>query len=181
MPFPPEVDLILSEFFTMSCAFWVALYSMAHNFTELSISLPHNKVVGHEWAISLYPGRIRHVSRLLYVTRKIKRVLREHLSCLWAHWVYLGETIIFLRFKRTEKREIKGDKKKGKLAEYLTRLQITFFFSSQQYSRFASCLYLRLRTRNLAFCWMSLWVLTTKTMLLTIWFYKNKVTSFCSC
>ena len=101
---------------------------MAHNFTDLSMPLPHNKVVGHEWAISLYPGRIKHVSRLLYVTREIKRVLREHLSCLWAHWVYLGETKIFLRSKRTEKkRDIKGDKKKGKLAEYLTRLQITFF------------------------------------------------------
>ena len=86
LPFPPAVDLILSELLTMTRASWVAIYSTAHSFTELSMPFPHNKVVDHEWAISLYPEEMKHVSRLQYVTREISRVLREHLSCLWAHW-----------------------------------------------------------------------------------------------
>ena len=76
----------MSELFTMTHASWVALYSMAHSFTELSMPFPHNEVVGHEWAISLYPEKTKHVSRLQYVTKEIKRVLREQLSYLWALW-----------------------------------------------------------------------------------------------
>ena len=34
-PFPPSVDQVLSELFTMTCLSWVALHSMAHSFTEL--------------------------------------------------------------------------------------------------------------------------------------------------
>ena len=38
----------LSEFFTMTCLSWVALYGMAHSFIELHKPLSHNKAVIHE-------------------------------------------------------------------------------------------------------------------------------------
>ena len=43
-PFPPSVDQVLSELFTMTCLSWVALHSMAHSFTELCKSLPQDRL-----------------------------------------------------------------------------------------------------------------------------------------
>ena len=48
LPFPPPVDHILSELFTMTCLSWVALHGMAHSFIELYKSLLHDKAVIHE-------------------------------------------------------------------------------------------------------------------------------------
>ena len=36
LPFPSPVDHVVSEPFAMTCLPWVALYSMAHSFIELS-------------------------------------------------------------------------------------------------------------------------------------------------
>ena len=49
LPFPPPVDHILSELFTV-CVFvtrpsWVALHSITHNFMELHKPLHHHKDV----------------------------------------------------------------------------------------------------------------------------------------
>ena len=46
--FPPPVDHVLSELFTMTHLSWVALHSMVHSFTELYKSLHHNGAVIHE-------------------------------------------------------------------------------------------------------------------------------------
>ena len=46
--FPPTVDHILSELFTMTCLSWVAFHDMAHSFTELCKPFYHNKAVIHE-------------------------------------------------------------------------------------------------------------------------------------
>ena len=48
LPFPPLVDHILSELFTMTCLSWVTLHGMAHRFSELCKPLCHNKTVIHE-------------------------------------------------------------------------------------------------------------------------------------
>ena len=46
LPFPPPVDHIWSELSTMTHPSWMALYSMAHSFTELCKG--HDKAVIHE-------------------------------------------------------------------------------------------------------------------------------------
>ena len=48
LPFPPPVDHVLSELFTMTPPSWVALHSMAHSFTGLYKPLHHDKAVIHE-------------------------------------------------------------------------------------------------------------------------------------
>ena len=48
LPFPPPVDHVLSELFTVIRPSWVALHSMASSFPELHKPLCHNKVVIHE-------------------------------------------------------------------------------------------------------------------------------------
>ena len=48
LPFPPPVDHVLSEPFTMTHPSWVALHGMAHSFIELHKPLHHNKAVIHE-------------------------------------------------------------------------------------------------------------------------------------
>ena len=40
-PFSLRVDLILSEFSTMTCPSWVGLYGMAHSFIELDKAVVH--------------------------------------------------------------------------------------------------------------------------------------------
>ena len=47
LPFPPLVDHLLSELFTMTCSTWVTLDGMAHSFTELYKPLCHEKAVIH--------------------------------------------------------------------------------------------------------------------------------------
>ena len=47
-PFPPPVDHVLSELFTMICLSWVALHGMAHSFIELHKPYHHNRAVIHE-------------------------------------------------------------------------------------------------------------------------------------
>ena len=46
--FPPPVDHILSELFTLTFPSWVALLSVAHGFTELHKPLHHNTAVIHQ-------------------------------------------------------------------------------------------------------------------------------------
>ena len=46
--FPPPVDHVLSEFFTLNHLSWAGLHSMVHSFTELHKLLHHNKAVIHE-------------------------------------------------------------------------------------------------------------------------------------
>ena len=48
LPFPPPVDHVLSELFTMTHLSWVALHSTAHGFIELCKPLHHNKAMIHE-------------------------------------------------------------------------------------------------------------------------------------
>ena len=45
LPFPPPVDLTLSELFTMTRLSWVALHGMAHSFIELHKALCHDNAV----------------------------------------------------------------------------------------------------------------------------------------
>ena len=45
LPFPPPVDPVLSELFTVICQSWVTLHSMAHGFIELCKTLCSNKAV----------------------------------------------------------------------------------------------------------------------------------------
>ena len=47
LPFPPLVDHVLSELFTMTCPTWVTLHGMAHSFIELYKPLCHEKAVVH--------------------------------------------------------------------------------------------------------------------------------------
>ena len=47
-PFPPPVDHVFSELFTMTLPSWVALNGMAHSFIELCKPLCHDKAVVHE-------------------------------------------------------------------------------------------------------------------------------------
>ena len=54
LPFPPPVDYVLSELFTMTCPSWGSLHSMAHSFTELQKPLCHNKAVIQAGACALY-------------------------------------------------------------------------------------------------------------------------------
>ena len=48
LPFPPPTEQILSELFTMTYLYWVALHGMAHRFTELCKLLWNDKAVIHE-------------------------------------------------------------------------------------------------------------------------------------
>ena len=48
LPFPSPMYHILSELFTTTLLFWVALQSMAHSFIELCKPLHHDKAVVHE-------------------------------------------------------------------------------------------------------------------------------------
>ena len=48
LPFPPPVDQVVSELFTMTCPSWVALHDMVHSFIGLHKSLCHDKTVIHE-------------------------------------------------------------------------------------------------------------------------------------
>ena len=52
--FPPPVDHILSELFTMTHLSWVALHLMAHSFNELCKLLRPTKAVIHEGASYIY-------------------------------------------------------------------------------------------------------------------------------
>ena len=47
LPFPPPVDHVLSELFTMTRPPWMPLHSMAHSFIELCQPLCHDKGVTH--------------------------------------------------------------------------------------------------------------------------------------
>ena len=51
LPFPPPVDYILSELFTMTYTFWMALHVMAHSFIGLCKPLCHKAVIceGEFW------------------------------------------------------------------------------------------------------------------------------------
>ena len=48
LPFPPPMDHILSELFTMICPSWIAQHSMAHSFIELPKALCHDDASGKE-------------------------------------------------------------------------------------------------------------------------------------
>ena len=48
LPFPPPMDHVLSELFTLTHLSWVALHGMAHSFIQLHMALHHNKAVVHE-------------------------------------------------------------------------------------------------------------------------------------
>ena len=53
LPFPPPVNCILLELFTITHPSWVALYSMAHSFIDLHKPLHQDKVVTHERAYGI--------------------------------------------------------------------------------------------------------------------------------
>ena len=55
MLFPPPVDHILSELFTVTYLSWVALHSITHNFIELHKPLHHDKAVIHEGSVTGFP------------------------------------------------------------------------------------------------------------------------------
>ena len=54
LPFPPPVDHVLSELFTMTHLSWVALHGMAHSFIESCKPLLYKKAVIHEGDNSSY-------------------------------------------------------------------------------------------------------------------------------
>ena len=49
LPFPPPVEHVLTELSTVTCQSWVALYGMAHSFTE-----PWRKFLRHDKAMNTY-------------------------------------------------------------------------------------------------------------------------------
>ena len=49
LPFPPPVDHVVSELFTMIHPYLVALHGMAHSFIKLQKLLRHDKVAILEW------------------------------------------------------------------------------------------------------------------------------------
>ena len=51
LPFPPPLDHILLELFTMTCPFWVALYGMTHSFLELLMPLYRCKAMIQEGSL----------------------------------------------------------------------------------------------------------------------------------
>ena len=53
LPFPPPVNHILSELFTMSRLSWVAQPGMAHSFIELYKPFHHDMAVIHEGEASV--------------------------------------------------------------------------------------------------------------------------------
>ena len=53
--FLPPVNDILSELFTMTCLFWVALHCIIHSFVELCKPLYHSKAVIDEKTVRKYP------------------------------------------------------------------------------------------------------------------------------
>ena len=59
LPFPPPVNHILSELFTMTCPSWVTLHSMAQSFTELCKPLHHDKAVIHERELNSLLMRVK--------------------------------------------------------------------------------------------------------------------------
>ena len=58
LPFPPPMDHVLPELFTMTCPSWVALHSMAYSFIELHKRLHHDKAVMQEWALHTKPSKM---------------------------------------------------------------------------------------------------------------------------
>ena len=54
LSFPPPVDHVLTELFTMTHLFWVALQGMAHGFNELCRPLLYGKAVIHEGILLEY-------------------------------------------------------------------------------------------------------------------------------
>ena len=48
LSFPPPVDHVLSELFTMTCPTWVTLHGLTHSFNKLCKALCHDKAVIHE-------------------------------------------------------------------------------------------------------------------------------------
>ena len=50
LPFPPPMDHVLSELFTITHLSWVALHSMDHSFIGLYKFLRHDKAVIREGA-----------------------------------------------------------------------------------------------------------------------------------
>ena len=60
--FPPPVDHVLSELFTMTHLFWVALHGMAHSVTELCKLLHHDKAVIHEGELPLVFPKIQKLN-----------------------------------------------------------------------------------------------------------------------
>ena len=73
LPFPPPVDRVLSEPFTMAHPSWVALHSMAYNFVDLSKPLPQDKAVVHEGTIKKAEHQIIDVFEL-WCRRRLLRV-----------------------------------------------------------------------------------------------------------
>ena len=61
LSFPPPVDHVLSELFTMIHSFWVALQSTAHSFIDLHKPLCHDKSVIHEVGMFTYIYTYIHV------------------------------------------------------------------------------------------------------------------------
>ena len=80
LPFPPQLDHIWSELFTMVHLSWVALHSMAHSFSEFHRPLCPDKAVTHE-GVYIFRESIWKKARGL--------VLNE---CL------LGEHVLFLLY-----------------------------------------------------------------------------------
>ena len=59
LPFPPQVDHILSELFTMTSTSWIALHGMAHSFSELCRSFCHHKAVIHRGIFFFFNNRLK--------------------------------------------------------------------------------------------------------------------------
>ena len=77
LPFPPLVDHVLSELFTMTCPSWVALHRMAYSFIELHKPLCLDKAVMHERALHTKPSKMTpSLSLVLELLNFINSVLK---------------------------------------------------------------------------------------------------------
>ena len=97
LPFPPLVDHILSELFTMTCPSWVALHSMAHSFIELCRKV--NDVYSIKWSQFLCENYF-HLHNYVISREKINGYFYyPYLFCLkWEHnsFLILKATILTL-------------------------------------------------------------------------------------
>ena len=64
LPFPPPVDHVLSELFTVTHLSWVTLHGMAHSFIELDKPLRQDKAVIHEGRCHHTPIQMSKIKRL---------------------------------------------------------------------------------------------------------------------
>ena len=70
LPFPPPVDHVLLELFTVAHSSWVTLDGMAHGFIELDKPLRHDKAVIHEGVLNTEVDKLNNLTRFTQVSKR---------------------------------------------------------------------------------------------------------------